>query len=314
MSILLRSTKNFHVTTVLPTYNGSRFLPQQLDSLIAQRNVRQDILIRDDSSTDDTLDIAKAYKKNSQGDCTITIHVGPRRGVVANVNTLLNLASRTRAPYFALADQDDIWYPHKLEEELSAIHDLERQFGSEAPLLVCSDARCVDGDGKLIHNSFLTKLGISPKWGNSLQQALVMSWALGCSCLGNRALLNMALPLPSHKEIFMHDWWLLLVAQSFGAVRCLGKPLLDYRQHEDNVVGAISRKTFLQRLKALRLNARQTQLQAQTFLFRYRHQLTAEQRSIVSNWAYMPETPWLYRRWKCWKQGFRKPGLMHYLA
>lgn len=303
---------NREITVLLPTYNGARFLSEQLASLFAQENVRIRILLRDDASEDDTVAIARTLaSQNASSSCTMQVHTGPRLGVVGNVSTLLELAEHETTPYFALADQDDIWHPSKLTTQLEAMYELENRFGSDVPLLVCSDARCVDAKGAEVSPSFLKTLGIPPSWGHNLRQALVKSWALGCSCIGNAALRRMAAPLPPRDDIFMHDWWLLLVAQSFGAVRCLGKPLLDYRQHENNVFGSISRKAFLQRLKALRLNVRQTQLQAQTFLFRYKYQLTAEQRSIVSNWADMPETPWLYRRWKCWRQGFRKPGFLH---
>lgn len=314
MGIIFDSTILPRISIILPTYNGNRFLAEQLDSLLAQKKVKLDILMRDDSSADNTVAIAKEYEARTQGTCTMAVHVGPRLGVVANVGTLLELASRNNAQYFALADQDDIWYPQKLAEEIAAMHDLEGQFGSNVPLLVCSDARCVDASGKPLHNSFLKKLGASKDWGHNLQQALVMSWALGCSCLGNQALLRMALPLPAHKEIFMHDWWLLLVAQSFGAVKCLRKPLLDYRQHENNVIGDKPRKNLFQRLVALKSSALQTQRQARTFLFRYKQILTTEQSDLISNWANMPETPWLYRRWKCWQHGFRKPGIMHYFT
>lgn len=307
MGIIFDSTILPRISIILPTYNGNRFLAEQLDSLLAQKKVKLDILMRDDSSADNTVAIAKEYEARTQGTCTMSVHVGPRLGVVANVGTLLELASRNNAQYFALADQDDIWYPQKLAEEIAAMHDLEGQFGSNVPLLVCSDARCVDASGKPLHISFLKKLGASKDWGHNLQQALVMSWALGCSCLGNQALLRMALPLPAHKEIFMHDWWLLLVAQSFGAVKCLRKPLLDYRQHEENVMGAKGQKPFMQRITENMESSRKTQTQAKTFLKRYEHKLAEEQKNIVLDWVSMSESRWLNRYWLSWRKGFNKP-------
>ena len=300
---------NREITVLLPTYNGARFLSEQLASLFAQENVRIRILLRDDASEDDTVAIARTFaSQNASSSCSIQVHTGPRLGVVGNVSTLLELAEHETTPYFALADQDDIWHPSKLTTQLEAMYELENRFGSDVPLLVCSDARCVDAKGAEVSPSFLKTLGIPPSWGHNLRQALVKSWALGCSCIGNAALRRMAAPLPPRDDIFMHDWWLLLVAQCFGGVSCLRQPLLDYRQHEGNVVGAKRQKLLIQRITAHITNTLQTQKQAGTFLERYKKVLATEQRELVADWANMPKLPWAYRYWKSWRKNLRKPG------
>lgn len=299
------------VTVLLPTYNGARFLSEQLTSLFVQEDVRVRILLRDDASEDDTVATARIFASQRASDsCTMQIHTGPRLGVVGNVSTLLELAEQENTPYFALADQDDIWHPNKLKTQLEAMHELENRFGADVPLLVCSDARCVDARGAEVSPSFLKTLGIPPSWGYELRQALIKSWALGCSCLGNAALRRMAAPLPPHDEIFMHDWWLLLVAQSFGGVSCIRHPLLDYRQHEDNVVGAKRRAPLMQRITVRMTNTLQTQKQARTFLKRYKKELAAEQRVLLADWANMPKLPWPCRCWKSWRKNFKKPGIV----
>lgn len=289
---------NREIAVLLPTYNGARFLPEQLASLFAQENVHIHILLRDDASEDDTVAIARTFaSQNASSSCTMQVHTGPRLGVVGNVSALLELAEHENAPYFALADQDDVWHPNKLTTQLEAMHELENRLGADVPLLVCSDARCVDASGAEVSPSFLKTLGIPPSWGLNLRQALVKSWALGCSCLGNAALRKMAAPLPPRDEIFMHDWWLLLVAQSFGGVSCIRHPLLDYRQHEDNVMGAKRQKPLMQRITAHITNSLQTQKQAGTFLQRYKNVLAAEQRELVADWANEFKLTWLFRRW-----------------
>lgn len=299
---------NQEVTVLLPTYNGARFLYEQLNSISLQENVQLRILLRDDASEDDTIAIAQSFaSRNPSNSCTLTVHRGPRQGVVGNVSTLLELSEHDNTPYFALADQDDIWHTNKLATQLEAMHELEHRFGVDVPLLVCSDARCVDAAGAQVSPSFLNTLGILPTWGHNLRQALVMSWALGCSCLGNEALRRLASPLPASSDIFMHDWWLLLVAQCFGGVSCLRQPLLDYRQHEENVMGAKRQGPVMQRITESMKNSRKTQKQAKTFLKRYDQLLSAEQRETVATWANMLELPWLYSCWQRWRKGFSKP-------
>lgn len=131
---------------------------------------------------------------------------------------------------------------------------------------MCSDARCVDAKGAEVSPSFSEDTWDPSQLGHNSCQALVKSWALGCSCLGNAALRRMVAPLPPRDDIFMHDWWLLLVAQCFGGVSCLRQPLLDYRQHEGNVAGAKRQKLLIQRITAHITNTLQTQKQAGTFL------------------------------------------------
>lgn len=295
------------IDILLPTWNGERFLREQLDSLLAQHGVAIRILVRDDASGDGTWHLLQAYAARHD---IIALHAGARLGVVGNVGRLLTLSEReNKAGYFALCDQDDVWYPHKLAESMQVMRRLERRYGSDRPLLVCSDARCVDCAGRQLHASFLHALGLSPRWGRDLRQVLVMSHALGCSCLGNAALRQRALPLPAADDIFMHDWWLLLVSSCFGVVHCIAEPLLEYRQHGANRLGARRQKTaFMQRLRASRESARCSQRQARTFLQRYESQMDISALQMVRAWADMPETPWLLRQWLCHKHGFAKPG------
>ncbi len=295
------------IDVLLPTWNGERFLRAQLDSLLAQQGASIRILVHDDASDDGTWRLSQSYAARHGN---IALHTGPHLGVVGNVNRLLRLSEQENTSgYFALCDQDDIWYPRKLTRSMQAMRLLERRHGVGRPLLVCADARCVDARGRPLRASFLRGLGLPPHWGRDLRQVLVMSHALGCTCLGNAALRRLALPLPAAEEIFMHDWWLLLVASCFGATHYIHEPLLDYRQHEANTLGARGRKTaFLQCLAASRERARRSQRQARTLLRRYEDRMDAAALRAVRAWADMPETPWCLRQWLCRRHGFAKPG------
>jgi hypothetical protein len=300
------------VDILLPTHNGERYLSVQLESLQSQYGVSANILARDDASTDATLGILRSF---ADKDPNMRVLHGERLGVVGNVSALLAESDLGKSsPYFALADQDDLWHPHKLRVLYDAMKALEARHGSDVPLLVCSDARCVDEQGQELHPSFLRLMGIPAHWGNNLRDVLVMSFALGCSCMGNAALRRMATPLPLKDDaLFMHDWWLLLIASCFGAVHCIRQPLLDYRQHADNTLGARGSGSLLERLLRTRQNTKRTQQQAATFLDCFWEKLTPAQRTDIVNWANMPTTH-IARLWRCWRQGFGKPGLRWFIT
>ena len=294
------------VDVLMPAYNGELFLAPMLDSILGQKGAAVRLQVRDDGSTDATPSILEQYAH--QHACMQT-RSGPRLGVVGNVDALMTHSSQGGNAYFALADQDDIWFANKLEQQYALMHRLEQQHGTECPILLYADARCIDENGHTVAPSFLRKMGIPRGWGQTLRQALVMSPALGCTCMGNAALRRLALPLPQGENIFMHDWWLLLVACCFGVAHCMPEPLVAYRQHSANVLGIPKKRGLRQMLLDSLKNARRTQNQAAEFFERYANRMNTEQRNVVQNWAQMPYAPRLYRLWRCWRTGFGKPGM-----
>ena len=294
------------VDVLMPTYNGARFLAPMLDSIMEQKGAAVRLYVRDDSSTDSTMLILRRYGQQHDN---IQVLTGARLNVVANVNALLTHAEKNTSAYFALADQDDIWSSDKIARQLALMQNMEQQYGTECPILLCSDARCIDENGHTVAASFLQQMGIPSGWGKDLRQSLVMSHALGCTCMGNAALRRLALPLPQGDSIFMHDWWLLLVASCFGVTCCQREPLVAYRQHGANVLGIPKKRGLRQMLQDSQNNARRTQNQAAIFLERYADKMDCAQRETVRQWAQMPFTPRIRRLWQCWRAGFGKPGL-----
>ncbi|WP_291443664.1 rhamnan synthesis F family protein [Desulfovibrio sp.] len=297
------------IDVLLPTCNGERWLPSMLSSLLWQKGINCKITIRDDASDDNTRSILESASNTSTN---VNCVFGNKRiGVVANISELLSISEMNQSSqYFALADQDDIWYLHKLHMQYVEMKRLESHYGDNIPLLVCSDARGIDEFDNELFSSFLKYMKIPHQWGDTLQQNLELSHVLGCSVMGNAPLRRLALPIPQQQDIFMHDWWLLLVATCFGKVFCMQKPTLDYRQHSTNFLGAPKRKTFKESICRSLDNARRTQRQAATFLQHYQDKLTTEQYKIIEAWAQMPEKRYLPRlasrvRWRFWKPGLR---------
>lgn len=293
------------MTVLLPTRNGAPWLDEFLASCLKTPDIR--LLARDDASTDETPALLQRWRERYPGQ--MEVHSGPRLGVRANVGWLLN---RLDTDYFLLADQDDIWEECKIPALTEAMQRLELRLGRETPLLVYSDASLIDAAGHEFQPSWFAAAGFPPAWSEHLRNALVMSNAMGCTMMGNAALARAALPVP--ETAFMHDWWLLLVALALGVARVVNAPLVRYRQHGKNTLGAdIWRGNLLRKciggLRRSRSNIRQTRIQAEALLQRYGRDMAQERLAMYRAWADR-HSSWPVRVGSCLRLGFRKPGLL----
>lgn len=220
-----------HIEVVLPTYNGAPYLKDQIRSIWNQSIRPTRLLVRDDNSTDTTLDILSSLQEH-YGDWLYLLHSDRRLGAMESINQLLLASS---APYISLSDQDDFWMPDKLKNAMHAILELESKYGSDYPLLVYSDLYLTDSSLNPLNTTFSLhqNLNLSKSDFSSLVYTNVVT---GCTVLFNRALLFKAIPVP--REALMHDWWLALVASYFGRVSLLSCSDILYRQHSLNQVGA----------------------------------------------------------------------------
>ena len=216
---------------VLPTYNGAPYLEAQLASIHAQILRPTRVLLRDDGSSDGTQDLI-AQLQARYGAWLQVLPSDGNLGCTANVNRLLEA---TTAPYVALADQDDLWLPQKLEQALALLQQLEALHGPETPLMVHSDLELVDAQAQLLGCRYLQHQRLDPRRTDPRDLALT-NVVTGCTALCNRALLQKALPIPA--EALMHDWWLALVASALGQIALVEPPGVLYRQHGANVLGA----------------------------------------------------------------------------
>ncbi len=224
-----------NVYIVLGSYNGARFIQQQIKSIQEQSFRNWKLLIRDDCSSDNTTAVIHRIADTDPRIILVEDDFG-RQGVVDNFGVLLQTAYEAGADYVFLADQDDVWNCEKVDEQLNAMQRAEAMGGTEEPLLVHSDLAVVDGQLNRIRKSFMAYQHIRHEESNSLATLLVQNFVTGCGTLVNRSLLKIALPLPD--SLLMHDWWLALCAATFGRIVYVNKTLVLYRQHERNVVGA----------------------------------------------------------------------------
>ncbi len=196
----------------MATYNGAAYVREQIESILSQLGKFDELLIADDASTDDTVQVIRQIQDER-------IHfLGSHRygSPVLNFERVLRQAS---GQYIFLADQDDIWTPNKLAVVLPLLqhHDL-----------VLTDCTLVDQHNVLLKPSFFALRGSKPGFWHNLRRNSYM----GCCMAFRRDLLQYALPFPTH--IHMHDWWIGLLAETRGRVVFEPQPLLRYRRHGTN--------------------------------------------------------------------------------
>ena len=218
------------IVILLATHNSARFLRAQLDSLLAQTVRDFRILAHDDASQDETRIILDEYAARDERLCVLPDKT-PCGSAQANFWLLLQNAPE--ANYYLFCDHDDVWFPQKIEKTLCAMHAAE---DGDLPVLVHSDLSVTDENLCVLAPSLwrLQKLTPHPCFTNNL----VQNHVTGCSVMINRPLCLLAQKTPSAEGMIMHDWFLTLLALAFGKVACVNEPLLFYRQHGKNEVGA----------------------------------------------------------------------------
>lgn len=224
------------VTIVLATFNGARYLPEQIASLAAQSFRDWRLLARDDGSSDGTDNVLADWARQDRRVEIIADRLGPI-GPAANFGVLLDQARQRRAYATLLADQDDIWHPEKIARQLALLEKLEDRAPAGTPILIHGDLEVVSDSLRPICRSLMRYQRLRHEETDPLRTLLVQNFITGCSAMANRALLELACPVPS--SVVMHDWWLGLCAAAAGEIGYLEEPLVQYRQHEGNRIGAV---------------------------------------------------------------------------
>ena len=225
-----------NVEILLATYNGERFLREQIDSILAQDYKNLTILARDDGSSDRTLAILDEYAQRFPHRFRRLPQGIPTGN--AKDNFLLLMKSST-APYVCFSDQDDVWLTDKVSLAKEAMNRLESRWGPDRPLLSFSDLRVVDDALRTLHKSFWKQAEINPDSILSLNGLLSQNVVTGCTAMINRPLLELALQMP--EEASMHDRWIALLVSIFGKAEVVRSQTVLYRQHDRNVIGVQER-------------------------------------------------------------------------
>ena len=291
------------VDIVCSVLNGARYFPELLASLRAQTYTAWRLWLRDDGSSDGTVELFRAAARDDA-----RVHVlhegGPRLGVAQSFGWCLERVPAD-SRYVLTADVDDVWLPAKLERTLHAMQTAERRDGASVPLLVHTDLTVVDDDLSVRHPSFWEYTGIIPEPA-TLRRLVVRNVATGPTVMINAALRARVGATP--REALHHDWWYALVAAATGRLIALPESTVLYRQHDANDVGAqATEEITLERLPEIvrngmtrraqfRSGVAKTAAQARVLLERYAADLDADDRRFLSDYARMPERGLLRRK------------------
>ncbi|NEU66758.1 glycosyltransferase family 2 protein [Spirosoma agri] len=201
------------VSVCMATYNGALFIEEQIHSILNQLGLNDELIISDDGSTDDTIGLINSFQDQR-------LRLVPSRRYRSTARNFENALQHAQGEYVFLSDQDDVWYPDKVETILASLasHDL-----------VLTDCRVVDSSGGVMHESFFknrrSQLGF---WRNLWKNSY-----MGCCMAFRRDVLSYVLPFPHH--IYYHDWWIGLMVELRGKPFLYGQPLILYRRHGSNM-------------------------------------------------------------------------------
>lgn len=229
------------VDILMATYNGEKYLKEQLESILNQTYTNIRLLINDDCSTDKTIEILKEYEQKDN-----RIYVQYNNENLGSIKNFENLLSRVENKYFMLADQDDVWMPQKVEKSLDKIT-------KENADLVFTDLEAVDENLKTITPSVVRYMGFKKNIDkyNDYKLVFLRNCVTGCTIISKKELIKKYIPIPN-KEPMVHDWWMALMIAQDGKLAFLDEPTIKYRQHSKNQLGIFGMKNYIQKFDEYR--------------------------------------------------------------
>ncbi len=304
------------VAILMAVYNGQKYLEQQIKSIIGQTYSDWHLFIRDDGSSDGTLAIANYY---SSVDQRITLINDPALSGGGSKENFAAIYQYVKVnfdfKYYMFSDQDDVWKSTKIEKTLSACKATEKDYAG--PVLVHSDLEVVDAELRTLGASFMTYRALDAE-RKDISHLLVQNNVTGCTALWNKEL-NDIVDL-SDPSIAMHDWWMALVTSAFGNIVYVDEPLIKYRQHGDNVVGATNVNTIrfiIKRLMGLNHVKDTFGLsfkQANLLIEKYASKLTEEQLDILNLYCAVPKMNKIKRISTLIRNDFLKQGCVQIIG
>ena len=224
------------IDILLATYNGSKYLHEQLDSILNQSYGNINVIIRDDGSSDNTVMIIKEYEQKDSRVRLLNDNLG-NLGFVRNFEELMK---NSTSEYLMFSDQDDIWYNNKVETSYKRIKAIEEKNGKSCPILVHTNSKIMNYEIRT-KSLFISDCAKNSSFENSFFNFFVQ----GSTMLINGSLKREALPFS--KEVYLHDRYLHLIAEFIGIRSYVDAPTMDYRQHSNNEIG--SRVNVIDKIK-----------------------------------------------------------------
>lgn len=230
---------NYKIAVLLATYNGGKYIREQLESLFQQSCKQFHLYVRDDGSSDDTMKIVEEFRQKYPEKITILKDSQKHRGAA---KSFMYLLENVDSEYYMFCDQDDIWLPEKIEKTFARMKEVE----GTVPVLVATDLKVVDEQLFPIKESFNEDLKIDV-FRKHPELICVRHVVTGCTMMFNRATKQASLPMSPRAT--MHDEWVALCVHfKGGVISILDDATILYRQHTSNTLGAEqARKGFFAR-------------------------------------------------------------------
>lgn len=304
------------ISILMAVYQGENYLCAQIDSILQQTYQNFLLYILDDGSQDTSWEILNQYQQKYPE--KIFIERNEKNSGSARFSFWQLIQKHCDDSYIMLCDQDDIWLPYKIQVTLDEMIQQENYFGKEKPLLVHTDLTVVDEELQVIADSYQKYMNSDP-YRNTFRNELVQNTITGCTVMYNNALGK----LIQHDIPYfvMHDWWLALLASSFGKICYVSRSTILYRQHGKNSIGAYSAASLTGWIKKLHYwhsdiywALRNGYHQAESFFYCYQSLLDKENLRLAYTYGNLTYCNKLMRIFKVFQYGFYKYGVVRKIA
>ena len=230
------------IDILMATYNGEKYLKEQIESILNQTYSNFRLIVSDDCSTDNTRMILEEYQEK---DNRIEIYYQDKNlGYIKNFEFLLNKVENN---FYMLSDQDDIWISNKIEKSMKTLKQ------ENADLVFC-DLMLINQNGERISDSFWKekKFYNKIKKDKSRKGLRLNNYITGCTILSKKEFLKYILPIPKGTKYLIHDYWIAIILSLKGKITYIEEPLVKYRQHQDNQVGYKMKSKELKNIDKIR--------------------------------------------------------------
>jgi glycosyltransferase involved in cell wall biosynthesis len=201
-----------NISVCIATYNGEKFIKQQIASILSQLDSNDEVIISDDSSTDNTINIVKSFNDNR-------IKIFENNTFRNHIKNFEFAISKSQGKYIFLSDQDDIWLENKVKDCLIELKNYN---------LIVTNCVYINGNDEIINDSYFKFINA----GSGLIKNFIKNTFLGCCMAFDRKILEKALPFPA--KIVSHDNWIGLISEMYGTTKFLDKKLMLFRRHGKN--------------------------------------------------------------------------------
>ena len=220
------------IAILMATYNGEKYICQQIDSILSQTCKDWELYIHDDGSTDNTIAVVESYVEKYPN----KIHLIDGKSTGGAKYNFFYMFGQVEAPYYMTCDQDDVWLDKKIELTYDKMLTIENK--ADVPCLVYTELRVVDSELNTIADTMSGYQSLDCH-KRTINQFILQNSVTGCTMMVNRALRDKMLRITNIDNTIMHDWWAALVAAQFGKTAFIDEPTILYRQHGDNSLGAL---------------------------------------------------------------------------